>query len=355
MPFGLPLEAWFVNVGHGDSIVVKFPSQRVMMVDINNCKAFDKATRSEILESMGLSGYRKAAYESGLDILSENERKAYKDYEALLEDPIDVLKQRVFRSNGGTVFRFVTSHPHLDHLEGIYRLSRQEPSIDICNFWDTANTRTFTQKEWNDMPDEDKLNWSEYQRLRRSPSDPKALFLLRGDKGEYYTDDGIFVLSPTQKIVSEGNERNTYDGWNHLSYVLYLTYGKSSLILPGDASISAQQELADIFGDSLRTSVLKAPHHGRDSGYCESFANAVSPRFVIVSVGKKPDTDASNKYKKHCERVVSTRFQGTMYLRLYADGALELYNHKHERLDLNEDLRPKTLSYVGYRPRYGLV
>ena len=71
------LEAWFVNVGHGDSVIVKFPSGRVAMVDISNSKALDADTRSELLESIGLTGIRKACYESGLDILSEGERKTF--------------------------------------------------------------------------------------------------------------------------------------------------------------------------------------------------------------------------------------------------------------------------------------
>ena len=125
------------------------------------------------------------------------------------------------------------------------------------------------------------------------------------------------------------------------------------MILPGDLSIAAQKELVTVFGDSLKAAVLKAPHHGRDTGYCQEFADAVSPRFTIVSVGKKPDTDASTKYKKHCERVLSTRFQGTMYLRMYPDGTLELYNHKDERLDLNEDLTSKAPQRSLYRSLQG--
>ncbi len=339
---GYPLEVWFVNVGHGDSTIVRFPppSNRVMMVDINNSKILDPKSRWEILESIGVTGSRLASCKVGIDATTENEKAALRRYEDLLEDPVDVLKQWVFRSERGDVFRFIITHPHLDHLGGIYRLSRQEPGIDIVNLWDTANTRSISKSERDKMSDDDKLNWDEYQRIRKSGTNARVLNLLRGAKGDYYTPDGICVLSPTQSIVDEANQRNTYDGWNHLSYMLYITYGSSSLILPGDASIATQEDVVSAFGDGLSAVVLKAPHHGRESGYCEDFARQVYPDYTIVSVGKKPESDASNKYKKYTrERVLSTRMQGTMYLRMYQDGSLELYNHKSERLDQNEDLK----------------
>ena len=135
-------------------------------------------------------------------------------------------------------------------------------------------------------------------------------------------------------------DANTRKDWNHLSYVFHISHGSSSVILPADSSIAAQKEMAELYGSNLASVVLKAPHHGRDSGYCKEFASLVNPDFTIVSVGKKPATDASNKYRNYTrQRVLSTRFQGTMHLKLHYDGSLELYNSKNQRLDLNEDVK----------------
>lgn len=133
MPFGPPLEMWFVNVGHGDSTIVKFPSGRTTMVDINNSKSLDEETLKEICESVGVDWltYRYAPAQ-----LAFEKYAAIRSYEERLEDPIDVFKRVC---PGHDVFRFVASHPHLDHLSGIYRLSRQETGIDIVNFWDTES------------------------------------------------------------------------------------------------------------------------------------------------------------------------------------------------------------------------
>jgi competence protein ComEC len=40
--------------------------------------------------------------------------------------------------------------------------------------------------------------------------------------------------------------------------------------------------------------------------------NLMNPACVVVSVGRKPDTDAHNLYKRHCNKVWSTRWLGNM-------------------------------------------
>jgi competence protein ComEC len=328
----MPVDIWFVNVGHGDSTIVRFPSGHVMVVDINNSKTLDTETEKELCAAQGID---HMVYLLGKATRRYN---ALRDYEALLEDPIDVLKREC---PGEDVFRFIATHPDMDHLSGLYRLSQQEP-IGIINFWDTANTKQMAIADF-DKTRYDYRDWQAYQRLRRTTTDPKVLRLYRGAKGEYYTNDGIFVLSPTPQIVQDANER---EDWNHLSYALKIVHGSASIILPGDASIAAQKEMAEVYGDTLEASILKAPHHGRESCYCEEFASAVSADYTVVSVGKKPDNDASNKYKKHSKAVFSTRFHGTIHARLHADGRVEVSNHKHERIDSESDALSTLLASI---------
>jgi hypothetical protein len=46
----------------------------------------------------------------------------------------------------------------------------------------------------------------------------------------------------------------------------------------------------------------------------------MSPQYTIVSVGKKPETDASNKYRQYCDNVWSTRWHGNIVLTIQPDG-----------------------------------
>lgn len=117
--------------------------------------------------------------------------------------------------------------------------------------------------------------------------------------------------------------------WNCASQVLRVDFGGRSVILPGDSEGPTWKELeATLSEDDLACDILKAAHHGRESGYSESATEVMSPEFVICSVGKKPSTDASDEYKNHGATVLSTRYNGTIRVRLSGHGTVSITNHK---------------------------
>ena len=127
-------------------------------------------------------------------------------------------------------------------------------------------------------------------------------------------------------------QANESEDWNHLSYVIAIVYGKTLVVLGGDASQEAWQNILDHHNGTLpKTTVLQASHHGRDSGYhCDSVAS-MNPNHVIVSVGKKPSTDASNKYRQHAENgVYSTRYHGTILAVCDDQGSSTLFDNDLE-------------------------
>lgn len=80
----------------------------------------------------------------------------------------------------------------------------------------------------------------------------------------------------------------------------------------------------DVFGGKLKTTILKAAHHGRKSGYHKEAVKQMRPVYTIVSVGKKPETDASNLYRICSEHVWSTRWKGTITLTISGSGKAEI-------------------------------
>jgi len=240
-----------------------------------------------------------------------------------LDDPVEFWR---------THFRhkeiFIVTHPDMDHLSGLYRLVAQE-RVPILNFWDTHNHKNMTTDDFSDGP-YDYRDWEQYQTLRNSHTSPRVLRLHRCDEGNYWTDDGVTILSPTHALEKLANDE---DNWNHLSYVLRIQHDKSVVILTGDPSQEALQDVCETFPDDfLKADLLCAPHHGRDTGYYQPFVKAVSPKYTIVSVGKKPENDASNKYRQYSECVFSTRFHGTMHAKCWSGGDIWLYDHQGRRL-----------------------
>lgn len=310
----------FLNVGDGDCTLIEFPSDHLTMVDINNSKSLDEETEKELRSQLNIS---PQDYMSSK--LSGRNPFTDKAYNIELSDPVDYLKSLPVNKS---LFRFICTHPDMDHLSGLYRLYKEE-KIPIINLWDSEHNFEKSEQDFENQNKYDKRDWDTYQELRdASLSEPKTLFLERHANGQYYTDDGIYLLASTKQLKKLAYDKGEP---NHLSYVLMLVHGNCKIILGGDATPEVWEDILNEFGtDNLKADILKASHHGRESGYHQEAVKAISPRLTIVSVGKKPDTDASNQYRQYSSNVWSTRWKGNIILECYEDGRIN-YTCQYDR------------------------
>jgi competence protein ComEC len=311
----------FLNVGHGDCTIIEHASGHLTMIDINNGGDLDSDSAKSIAEACNVQNYFvKSAVAEALgqrrwDILEKA------GYQIELTNPVEFLKKMHPANN---LFRYVQSHPDLDHMRGLVALNGSE--VKITNFWDTNHDK---DPEFHWKGDEEE--WKEYLALGDGKRGSTVLHLLRGSTGKYYnTDqagnspgDGLEILSPTQELIKEANEAGDT---NNLSYVLRLRYAGVSVIFGSDAEDKAWDSIVDHYGDDLKCNVLKASHHGRDSGYHQEAVRRMNPQFTIVSVGKKPSTDASNKYRQYSQNVWSTRWRGNIRLEIADTGQATIYS-----------------------------
>jgi competence protein ComEC len=84
------------------------------------------------------------------------------------------------------------------------------------------------------------------------------------------------------EVVSGGGEGL---GTNDASLVLRVTHGAAAFLFPGD--VEARGEEAALARGGLRADVVKVPHHGSRTSSSAAFVAAVSPRFAVVSVGRR--------------------------------------------------------------------
>jgi competence protein ComEC len=298
------LKVHFLNVGHGDATLIEHPSGHLTLIDINNSQDPDKETVEEYAQDRG------GTLGSGL-VLDEARADAVKD----LTDPIEYIKTHY---PDKSLFRFILTHPDLDHMRGIKRLHEE---IGFTNFWDIAHTKP-NPEFWSDA---DKEDWNHYQSLRDGELNLKPKRYHRGDRHFAFgcdeagngTGDAIQLLSPTKELVNWCNQNEKS---NDLSYALRVTHCGTSILLPGDAEETAWDEMLKFYGKGLGAAVLKAAHHGRDSGFHLEALKAINPSTVVVSVGKKPSTDASPKYRAHAKSVFSTRYYGNLRLEVDDEG-----------------------------------
>jgi competence protein ComEC len=327
----MPLTVHFLNVGHGDCTLIEHASGRVTMIDIN---------RSKQLPQRDLDALAAAHHTTrlGLRLSGPPGFRSWEDYyRSLLVDPCTYFDAWF---PGRSVFRYLQTHPDMDHMTGLFEFfynGRRE----LENFWDVEHSKTMSEDELERSP-YDYADWVAYQLMQYGQladgRTHKVHHKLAGATGDFWTPDGIEVLAPTTDLIDYSNRT---EDWNNLSYVVRVSHAGRSIILPGDAEKPEWdkiESLADAFGWDLRCDILKASHHGRESGYSESAVDAMSPDFVVCSVGKKPDTDASDEYAAHGARVLSTRYHGTIRVKIADDGALSITDHNGTILGSNPAL-----------------
>jgi competence protein ComEC len=347
------LRVHFLNVGHGDCTIISHPSGRLTMIDINNSQDYDDESfqellkeerqkadaygfaRTNALQASGLLGASYNPLRGGMLAASPNPLRggmlaaspnplsiprsgsydaiyaeAVQDSKKELTDPIEFLKHEY---PGQSLFRFILTHPDLDHMRGLKRLHE---NIGFTNFWDTAHSKP-TPKYRSDADRED---WKFYQTLRSGAKNytrGNSCFAFGKDENGVPGGDNIEILSPTPALVKSCNQSEKS---NDLSLVLRVRHKNWSVLLPGDAEAEAWDGMKNHYGAGLKSDYLKASHHGRDSGFHLESLKLIAPRVSFVSVGRKPDTDASSKYRQQCNKVASTRYRGDMELLFDDDG-----------------------------------
>lgn len=320
----------FLNVGHGDCTIIEHPSGRLTMIDINNSTTLPEDDEVALAEAKGLS---LSQFRAGTAI----SRSWEEYYRSLLVDPRESWRDNF---GGRLLFRYIQTHPDMDHMSGLASLFWGE-KVPLGNFWDYGHAKTFSEAgfdknhyDWND--------WLAYMQLRQGNhgdgTNHTVIKRLRDEAGDYWTEDGLTILGPTRDLIDYCDRIEKY---NNSSYVLRLDYGGRRLILPGDAEKPAWDSIeADFDEADLVCDVLKAAHHGRESGYSETAVEAMNPDFVICSVGKKPSTDASDEYRSHGATVLSTRYNGTITAQIWTDGEIRIEDHNGDRLHSLPPLGP---------------
>jgi beta-lactamase superfamily II metal-dependent hydrolase len=265
------------------------------MIDINNGCSLDEDSRREIAAAYGITGLDYLGKKLVAQRFGHSFRKTYlrgAGYDIDLTDPVEYYKGHFANR---PIFRFILSHPDLDHMRGLVRL-RQE-KIEIFNFWDTGHEKSIT-----DFQGGDEAEWKEYQRLRQSTQAPKVFRPTRGTKNKYWNQDdaggdgdGLYILAPTPELQKA---ENADDDPNAHSYVLMLIQAGTRVVFGGDATEAVWESIYQAFGKNLKCHILKASHHGRDSGCHSNAMSAMHPDYTIVSVGTKPETDATNNYRR---------------------------------------------------------
>ncbi len=276
----------FLNVLEGDCNIIEHESGRCTVIDISNAyNSYDTAEEIAVKNSQ----LRKDMYER---TQVPSDKKDYKQ-KRVPDNPIQYLKKYGIKD----IFRFIITHPDMDHLDGINDLFQE---FNISNLWDTDNLKEISNKANSGGYNID--DWKFYKRLRDELYKPcKRLTYFSGNSNEFYNEDYIEILSPTEEIL---NSCNFNKNWNDSSYVLLYSPPKKKdinwkILFAGDSEDLAWDHILNYHSEKLKNvDILFAPHHGRGSGRNYDFLNTLNPKVTLFGNASSKHL-AYNNYKSN--------------------------------------------------------
>ena len=263
------LTVTFLDIGQGDAAVVEAPGPAVMLIDGG--------------------GVRDGSFDPGARIVEPFLR-------ARGIDRVDVV---------------ALSHPHPDHLNGLFRIVERFP---VGAFWSGGN---------------DGHN-PEYQRfvaLARQRGVPIPDVVSVGLGGATVVPLGPFESGPDgagERIAAPAGL-----SVNDASLVLRVGFAGRGILFAGDLEADGEGELAgrrDV-GQVVAADVLKVPHHGSRTSSTPELVDAVAPGLAVISLGWR------NQFHFPAPEVVARYTgRGTRVLRTDRDGAITVVISPEGRL-----------------------
>ena len=308
----MPSELHFLNVKQGDCTWIKHADGKNTVIDVFNA--------SKVKQETDDLGKALTTY------LFDNEYRAkgvkgnfgQKQYPV---NPIEYLND----FNVNSVFRYIQTHPDMDHMGGIKDFFAEFSPI---NMWDTDNKKEMGSFEGSPYSEDD---WKFYKSLRKgSESDPKRLTLFAGAKGQYFNQNedgtsggnGLYLVAPTKTLVDEANEADDY---NDCSYVIvFRASNGQKVVISGDSNDKTWEYILENHESEVKDAdLLLAPHHGRDSGRNYDFLDTVKPKLTFFGNANSEHLAYDQWNRRGLEKF--TNNQGNCLLAQFNDAGTDIF------------------------------
>lgn len=184
---------------------------------------------------------------------------------------------------GVTTFdKIILTHPHADHIGGIEKILKDK-KFTVNEVYDNGIAST------------SKLYLNYMKELKNQKI--KHISLTAGTTLDFGDGVTFEVLYPTKDLVDAVNDGSKKTDPNNESVVGRLVYKKFSMMFTGDAEKEVESNIwADNDAKKLRSTILKAGHHGSYTASTENFVQTVKPSYVLISAGEPTDKRGGNTY-----------------------------------------------------------
>ena len=192
----------------------------------------------------------------------------------------------------------IVTHPDLDHYGGLRAVVE---SVEVGEVLSSGvGSESGSYRAWREAVDRHGIPY-------RTVVKGDTLSALGGVRGLFLHPDPLFLTGPVKPNSNE------------VSVVLRLSFDAFSMLLTGD--IEEKGEAATVRRpSSLKSTVLKSPHHGSKSSSGSAFLNAVDPEAVAVSAGMynnfgHPSPEVIERYRRRGAEVFRTDEGGAVLIR----------------------------------------
>jgi competence protein ComEC len=263
--FADTLVVTFLDVGQGDAAVIEAPGGSVMLIDGGGTRDGQFDTGARIVEP-----FLRARGISRLDVVA-------------------------------------LSHPHPDHLNGLFRILERFP---VGAFWSSGDDgrnpeyrRLIALAKTRDVPAPEVTP----RALGGAWIAPLAPFL-----------DGRIAAPPGLTV-------------NDASLVVRVAFAGRSLLFAGDLEADGEGELCGqrSLGQTVKSDVLKVPHHGSRTSSSDELLDAVEPELAVMSLGWRnqfhfPAPEVLARYAAHGASTLRTDRDGAVTVTVGPGGALRV-------------------------------
>ena len=209
-------------------------------------------------------------------------------------DARDKLLRELRAEGVTTIDKLIITHPHADHMGGAEMLFANFTVKEVYDNGQPTTTALY-RKYLKDI----KAHSIAYKNLKE------------GDTLDFGGGVSFQVLSPTGEMLSTSKDLNGN------SIVGRLVYGDFSMLFTGDSESEAEKRMLARYGKQLKSTILKAPHHGSKTSSSASYLKAVAPEAVLISLGAgndygHPHAATLKRYEKLGCKVYRTDQQGSI-------------------------------------------
>lgn len=196
-----------------------------------------------------------------------------------------ILAPFLWQNKIQTIDTLVLSHPNCDHLNGLIYIAEH---FHVKNIWtNNEPAKSKSYQNFLDVKNACKIHMPSFEDIQKTN-------IISGVKME--------ILYPPNNFM----EKKSTDSWrdsNNNSLVVRLKFGLISFLFPGDIMAEGENELVNMAGTDLESSLLLAPHHGSRTSSTVKFLKSVDPDVVVISSGWKnrynlPHPVVLERYKK---------------------------------------------------------